>query len=63
VLSAVAGAVYLAPRARRVAALFETEGPTSSEARRLMDRMFVVSRLELLSFAIVVALMTFKPDV
>jgi uncharacterized membrane protein len=61
VLSALAGAVYLAPRAKRVAALFEDEGPASAAGRRLLDRMFLVSRLELVSFAVIIALMVFKP--
>jgi uncharacterized membrane protein len=61
-LSAVAGAVYLAPRAKRAADLFETEGPTSVAGLGLVRRMFLVSRLELLSFAVVVALMVFKPN-
>ena len=60
-LSALAGAVYLAPRAKRVVALFEAEGPTSVAARRLMSRMFVVSRVELLSFAVILVLMVYKP--
>jgi uncharacterized membrane protein len=59
--SAVAGAAYLAPRAKRASALFEAEGPGSVEARRLTNRMFLVSRLELVSFAVVIALMVFKP--
>ena len=61
VLSAVAGAAYLAPRAKRVAALFESEGPASVVARKLIGQMFVVSRLELISFAVIIALMVFKP--
>ena len=61
VLSAVIGAIYLAPRAKRAAKLFESEGPTSPEAVRLVGRMFLVSRLELLSFAIAIGLMVFKP--
>jgi uncharacterized membrane protein len=61
VLSALAGAVYLAPRAKRVAALFDDEGPTSAAGRALLDRMFLVSRLELASFAVIIALMVFKP--
>jgi len=61
VLSAVAGAAYLAPRAKRVAALFETEGPASVVARQLIGQMFLVSRLELVSFAVIIALMVFKP--
>ncbi len=61
VLSAAAGAIYLAPRIRRAADLFDREGPASSEARRLIGRLFVVSRLELVSFAVIMALMVTKP--
>ena len=61
VLSAVGGAVYLGPRAKRVAALFDAEGPESAAARNLIGRMFLVSRLELVSFAIIIGLMVFKP--
>jgi len=61
VLSAVAGAVYLGPRAKRVGELFDAEGPSSEAGRALMNRLFLVSRLELLSFAIIIALMVFKP--
>jgi uncharacterized membrane protein len=61
ILSAAAGAVYLGPRVKRAAELFETEGPTSQTGRELLDRLFLVSRLELISFAVIIALMTFKP--
>jgi uncharacterized membrane protein len=61
VLSAVAGAIYLGPRAKRVADLFDAEGPTSKQGRDLLDRVFLVSRLELVSFAVIIALMVFKP--
>jgi hypothetical protein len=61
IVSAVAGAAYLAPRARQVSALFDAEGPESVAGRRIIGRMFLVSRLELVSFAIVIALMVFKP--
>jgi uncharacterized membrane protein len=61
VLSAVVGAVYLGPRVKRASELFETEGPTSQGGRELIDRLFVVSRLELIGFAVIIALMTFKP--
>ena len=61
ILSAVAGAVYLGPRTKKVAELFEAEGPSSVAARALMDRIFLVSRLELVSFAVIIALMVFKP--
>lgn len=59
--SVLAGALYLGPKSKRVAELFEAEGPTSDAARSLMRRLFLVSRLELVSFAIIVALMVFKP--
>lgn len=61
VLSAMAGAVYLGPRSKRVAALFESEGPTSIDGRALLNRMFLVSRAELVVFAVVIGLMVFKP--
>jgi uncharacterized membrane protein len=61
ILSAAAGAIYLGPRAKRVGELFDAEGPTSEAGRSLMNRLFLVSRLELLSFAIVISLMVFKP--
>jgi uncharacterized membrane protein len=61
VLSAVVGAVYLGPRVKRTAVLFEAEGPTSQAGRELLGRLFLVSRLELIGFAVIIALMTFKP--
>jgi uncharacterized membrane protein len=61
ILSAVLGAAYLGPRSRKVSELFESEGPTSTAARALLNRLFLVSRLELLSFAIIIAMMVFKP--
>src|SRR5262245_59642871 len=61
VLSVVLGAAYLGPRVKRAAELFETEGPTSQAGRQLLDRLFLISRLELISFAVIMALMTFKP--
>jgi len=61
ILSALSGALYLGPRAKRVAALFDAEGPSSVAARQLLGRMFVVSRLELVSFVVIIGLMVFKP--
>lgn len=61
ILSAVAGAAYLGPSAKRVAMLFEAEGPSSASGRALLDRVFLVSRLELAAFAVVIGLMVFKP--
>ena len=60
-LSAILGAIYIGPRTKKIAELFEAEGPTSTAARALLSRVFMVSRLELVSFAIIIALMVFKP--
>ena len=60
-LSALAGALYIGPRTKRISELFEAEGPASTAARSLLDKVFLVSRLELVSFALIIALMVFKP--
>ena len=60
-LSALAGALYIGPRTKKVSELFEAEGPSSTAARGLLDKVFLVSRLELVSFALIIALMVFKP--
>jgi uncharacterized membrane protein len=61
ILSALTGALYLGPRTKKVGELFAAEGPTSVGARAGMQRLFLVSRLELISFAIIVFLMVVKP--
>jgi uncharacterized membrane protein len=61
ILSALTGALYLGPRAKKVGLLFATEGPSSPPAIAGMQRLFLVSRLELVSFAIIVFLMVVKP--
>jgi uncharacterized membrane protein len=61
VLSVVLGMVYVSPRLKRIASFFETEGPMSTDGRALLDRVFLASRLELISFFVIVALMVFKP--
>lgn len=60
-VSAFLGAVFLGPGAVRAAAAFDAEGPTSAAGRRELARLSLVSRLELVSFAVVIALMVFKP--
>jgi uncharacterized membrane protein len=60
-LSVIAGALYIGPRTKKIAELFEAEGPASPGARNLMGKVFLVSRLELLSFAIILVMMVFKP--
>lgn len=61
IVSALTGALYLGPRSKKVAELFEAEGPSSPAARALLGRLFLVSRLELVAFAVIIALMVFKP--
>jgi uncharacterized membrane protein len=61
VLSAALGAIYVGPRIGEVRKRFEAEGPQSASARRLLGRMFLVSRLELVSFLVIIGLMVFKP--
>jgi uncharacterized membrane protein len=62
-LSVIAGALYIGPRTKRIAELFEAEGPSSPAAREMLGRVFLVGRIELLSFAVIIALMVFKPGV
>ena len=60
-VSALTGALYLGPQSRKVGELFSSEGPGSIKARAALARVFIVSRLELGSFAFIVFLMIFKP--
>jgi uncharacterized membrane protein len=60
-LSVIAGALYIGPRTKKIAELFEAEGPSSTAARALLGKVFLVSRLELVSFAIILVMMVFKP--
>lgn len=59
--SLLAGVLYLGPQAARIGALFAAEGPTSAAAHARLSQVFLVSRLELASFAVIVFLMVFKP--
>jgi uncharacterized membrane protein len=56
------GSMYLGPMAKRAFALFDAEGPASMGGRALLGRLFGVTRLELVMFAVVVALMVAKPS-
>ena len=59
--SAVTGSAFLGPESGRIAAVVEREGPTSPEAARRIQRIFVISRIELLLLMIVVVVMVTKP--
>lgn len=56
------GSMYLGPMAKRAFSLFDSEGPASMGGRALLGRMFALTRLELVAFAVVVALMVAKPS-
>jgi uncharacterized membrane protein len=60
-VSVIIGAVYIGPRTGRVAKLFEAEGPTSAAARALTARLFLVARIDIVIFLVIVALMVYKP--
>ncbi len=61
IVSLLVGALYIGPRSGKIGELFAAEGPTSAAGKALMGQVFLVSRLELVSFAVIVFLMVFKP--
>jgi uncharacterized membrane protein len=61
IVSAASGALYLGPRAAKVATMFEAEGPGSVAGRALLGQILIVSRVELVSFAVIIFLMIAKP--
>ncbi len=61
-VSVLLGALYIGPRSGKVAAMFEAEGPTSTAARAAAERLTLVSRIDIVLFLVIVALMVFKPD-
>lgn len=61
VASLLAGVLFIGPQSGTIGKQFAAEGPSSVSARAGMARLFLVSRLELVSFAVIVALMVFKP--
>jgi uncharacterized membrane protein len=60
-ISIVTGAGFLGPEAGRIARVIDAEGPASPEARRRIDRIFLVSRVELVLLVLVVIAMAAKP--
>jgi hypothetical protein len=60
-LSVLLGALYIGPRSKKVAQMFETLGHTSPEARSASARLFMVARIDLLIFLVIVGLMVWKP--
>jgi uncharacterized membrane protein len=60
-VSVIIGALYIGPRSKKVAEMFETQGPTAPEARAASARLFMVSRIDLVLFFVIVGLMVWKP--
>ena len=60
-VSVIIGALYIGPRSKKVAEMFETLGATAPEARAASARLFMVSRIDLILFFVIVGLMVWKP--
>ena len=60
-VSVLLGALYIGPRSAKVAKMFEEQGATSPEARAASARLFMVSRIDVLIFLVIVGLMVWKP--
>jgi uncharacterized membrane protein len=59
--SIVTGAGFLGPESGRIAKIIDAEGPASAEARRRINRIFLVSRVELTLLLLTVVAMAAKP--
>ena len=60
-LSFIAGAAYLGPESERLSNMVDERGPEDPEYRRRLNRIFLVSRIELLLLILVVLDMVVKP--
>ena len=60
-LSVLVGSFYLGPQSKKIGQLVAAEGPASPAAGALLSRVFLISRVELVSFAVIISLMVFKP--
>lgn len=60
-LSFVTGAVFLGPESGRIAKLLAAEGPESPAVRSRIQRIFLVSRIELVLLYLIVLDMIAKP--
>lgn len=60
-LSFVTGAVFLGPESGRIAKLLAAEGPESPAVRARIQRIFLVSRIELVLLYLIVLDMVVKP--
>lgn len=62
-VSLAAGSFFLMPQGGRAKRLFDAEGPASPAARAIVGRMFLVSRVELVTFVVIIALIVAKPNI
>jgi uncharacterized membrane protein len=60
-LSFVTGAAFLGPESGRIGKLLAAEGPESSAVRARIQRIFLVSRIELVLLYLIVLDMVIKP--
>jgi uncharacterized membrane protein len=60
-LSFISGAAYLGPESGRLSNMVDERGPEDPEYRRRLNRIFLVSRIELLLLILVVLDMVVKP--
>ena len=60
-VSVLLGALYIGPRSKKVAELFEAQGATSPEARAASARLFMTARIDVVIFLVIVGLMVWKP--
>lgn len=57
----ITGMFFIGPTAGKLAKLAETEGPTAPGVVALMDRIFLISRIDQVVLIVVVLTMVFKP--
>ena len=59
--SATVGAAFLGPESGRIGRLIETKGPEDAEVTARLNRIFLVSRVELVILLLIVVNMVVKP--
>lgn len=59
--SATVGAAFLGPESGRIGRLIEAKGPADTEVIARLDRIFLVSRVELVILLLIVVNMVVKP--
>jgi uncharacterized membrane protein len=60
-ISAIGGAVFFGPQAKRIGEALRSEGAESERAQALIRRLFAVGRIDLLLLLLIVADMVLKP--